>query len=550
MITFEGLEENFKFIVLDVEAQASTTRQFLMEPERSLYEKIVSRDDYIDNLKTIIENKCFTTINSDKTLDQDQLNKIRAVQIITVNLERIADFLVNVVRQMGFLEDQAFIHKFDWQVTFDIIEQCLAQILPAIERGDMAKALSICKSEYDIDRLYKEAFDAIMKELSTGRQAQNLVTVLFIFRYFERIGDSLLNVGEAIIFSIIGERIKIEQFDALKRTLMMSGFGDSLAGIDFKGIWGTRSGCRIGKVERHLPKSAAKDRQSSIYKEGALEKIVKERENIARWQSLFPGLVSEIFGYNEDEAEGKGSILVEFLSGCTLDEVVLSAAEDVLGNALFVLEQTVRHTWGSTMVAAPVKTDYIGQLRSRSESVRQVHPQFWRPGLTLGSAAARSSEQLLTQCQALETTLPAPFSVFTHGDFNINNIVYNHETQQVHYIDLYRSRDYDYLQDVSTFLVSNFRTPVFDGVRERIDKVIGQFYLFAATFAAEHGDATFEARLAFALARSFYTSTRFELHYKFAREMYHRSMYLLETIAAHGGGNWEAFVLPKDILYL
>jgi phosphate uptake regulator len=552
MITFEGLDENFKFIVLDVEAQARTTRQFIVEPKRSLYEKIVSRDDYIDNLKTIIENKCFAKINSDKSLDSDQINKIRSVQTTCVNLERIADFLVNVARQMGFLEDQAFIHRFDWRTIFDIIETSLASILQAYERADMAKALAICKAEHDIDRLYKEAFDAIMKELATGRQTQNLVTVLFIFRYFERIGDSLLNIGEAVIFSIIGERIKIEQFDALKRTLLKSGFGDSLAGIDFKGIWGTRSGCRIGKVDRQAP-GAAKDRQSSIYKEGALEKIAKERENITRWQSLFPGLVSEVYGYNEEEGdsdENKASILVEFLPGCTLDEVVLAADEEVLHNALFVLEQTVRHTWTATLVPGSIKTDYIGQLRARIETVRQVHPEFWRLSMKMGEAGVKSSEDLLSGCQAVEARLIAPFSVFTHGDFNINNVVYNHETQQVHYIDLYRSRDYDYLQDVSTFLVSNFRIPVFGRERERIDRTIAQFLGFAAAFAAEHQDATFEARLAFALARSFYTSTRFELKFKFAKEMFHRSVFLLEKLLAHNGEGFESFSFPKEILYL
>lgn len=552
MLTFEGIDENFKFIVKDVDAQARTARSFIEAPDADLYRKIASRDDYIDNLKTIIENKCFARINADKNLDIRQINKIRAIQVICVNLERIADFIVNIVRQMGFLDDQNFIHRYAWAESFDVIQESLALIPGAFRKENMSKALTICKAENDLDRLYKESFDRIMAELGAGRDIQNLITVLFIFRYFERIGDSILNIGEAIIFSIIGERIKIEQFDALQRTLSKSGFGESVAEIDFQAIWGTRSGCRIGRVGR--PDDAegrSRDRQSSIYKEGDLQKIRREKANTERWKSLFPGLVADVFGFHEDEEEGKGAMLVEFLQGCTLDEVVLSGEEEFMRNALFVLEQTLRHVWTETLRPGPFATGYIAQLRARLDGVLQMHPEFRREPQAFGSKTSPSTEELLCDCDAAEKELAAPFTVFVHGDFNINNIVYNHETQQARFIDLYRSKDYDYIQDAATFLVSNFRMPIFTAPqRARIDLTIELFHGFVGGFAQERDDKTWQARLALALARGFYTSTRFELHYRFAREMYNRSTFLLEKLSAFRGQDWETFRLPSNILYL
>jgi phosphate uptake regulator len=549
MITFEGLDENFKFIVFEVENQARSTQKFMDAPSRKRYAKITSRDDYIDNLKTIIENKCYSRIHLDHSLDKRRLNKIRAIQVICVNLEKIADYFVNIVKQMQYLDDQSFVQRYDYTEVFEIMLSRLGAILDAYHKEDMSKALYICKAEPMLDDVYKVRFDRVMNEMGMGRDAQSLVTVLFIFRYFERVGDALLNIGEAIIFSLLGERIKIEQFEALQQTLSKSGFSDSFSDIDFSAIWGTRSGCRIGKVEqREAELTPEEKKQGSIYKEGNLEKIRKERESIQRWKQLFPDLVADIYGFHEDA--DKGSMLVEFLNGCTLDEVILSGDDELISNALFILENTVLETWTKTMVELPIKTNYMWQIQSRLEGVLQTHPEFWRTPKSLGGSEVHSTEDLLSACADAEDELQAPFSVFIHGDFNINNVVYNHEAQQIHYIDLYRSRDFDYLQDASVFLISNFRMPLFDrDHRDRINAVIKQFYGFIREFAQRHGDRTVQARLAFALARSFYTSTRFELNHKFAKEMYNRSMFLLEKIHQYRGGAWEQFSLPEDVLY-
>lgn len=550
MITFEGLDENFKFIVLEVENQARSTNRFMDSPSRKRHSKITNRDDYIDNLKTIIENKCYSRIHSDKSLGQVQINKIRAIQVMCVNLEKIADYFVNIVKQMRYLDDQSFVKKYDYAEVFEIIYGRLESILDAFHNENMSKALDICKAEPQLDDVYKIRFDRIMNEIGMGRDAQSLITMLFIFRYFERVGDALLNIGEAIIFSMLGERIKIEQFDALQQTLVKSGFSDSFADIDFQAIWGSRSGCRIGKVEQRDEDELTPEERThgSIYKEGSLDKIRKEYESIQRWQKTFPSLVADIYGFHEEG--DKGAMLVEFLNGCTLDEVVLSGEDEFVRNALFIFESTVLETWTTTLERLPVKTNYIRQVQQRLSGVLQTHPEFWRTPQSLGRAEVRSTEELLKECRELENELEAPFSVFIHGDFNVNNVVYNHEAQQVHYIDLYRSRDFDYIQDASVFLISNFRMPLFDAEhRKRLNNVISQFYGFVKGFALKHEDPTFEARMAFALARSFYTSTRFELNFQFAKEMYNRAMFLLEKIHHFRGGDWEHFALPEDILY-
>ncbi len=544
MITFESLEENLKFLVLEVESQVTLTFRLLNDADLDLLEKISAKDDYVDNLKTIIENECFSRLHGFAGKDPEDVKIIRAAQTIAVNLERIADFCVNIARQTEYMIEFTQLHQSNFQEMFALIQDSTKHILPALQKRDLSGALRICRSEQELDVLYKENFDWIMARLRTGHYIEDLITTLFIFRYLERIGDSLLNVGEALIFAATGERIKIEQFDALKEVLARAGQKGPLSGAEFKAIWGSRSGCRIGRVGMAENES---DPAQGIYKEGIKVKIRKEKENIERWEKIMPGLAPRILGYQENT--DKATLLVEFLPGRTLDAVILGNDEKTLKRAMLALEETLAEVWQRTLNPRPVPTNYMGQLKARLGTVRRVHPGFLRMWKAIDNLEIRSSEDLIDHCAAIEHTHPAPFGIQIHGDFNANNIIFNADSGHINYIDFYRSQEADYIQDASVFLVSNFRMPVFEpSLRQRLNRVIRWFFEFSAGFARDHGDACFELRMALALARSFYTSTRFELNQDFAHDMFTRAHYLMEKVLDHPGPG-ATFRLEREVLF-
>ncbi|MFZ3046181.1 MAG: phosphate uptake regulator PhoU, partial [Desulfatirhabdiaceae bacterium] len=269
ILKIDEIRENFKFLSIEISGQVQATAELLNHPSARIFNKICSRDDYIDNLKTSVENACFSRIHSAGPLDTEEINTIRSIHIICVNLERIADFCVNIARQLEYLSEPGFIHRFDYHSMMVEIERNVSGILREFDTRSLSGALDICRSEYRLDQLYKVEFDRIMVELNEGRSAQNLVTTLFIFRYLERIGDSLLNIGEALLFLIVGEKIKIHQFEALQKTLTASGYSGEFSEIDFKSIWGSRSGCRISLITQ---KDTTREKAQGIFKEGNLDK--------------------------------------------------------------------------------------------------------------------------------------------------------------------------------------------------------------------------------------------------------------------------------------
>jgi phosphate uptake regulator len=551
MPTLPAIIDNTRFLVTEVQEQVKLTCGLLNEINRDLMEKIAAKDDYIDNLKTTVENLCFSRIHSDAHVDEEEANAVRSLHVICVNLERIADFCVNIGRQTDYMSDAAFIHDYDYQTMFTVIQEGLSRIIPVFDHRNLSGALDLCKMENRLDGLYKESFDRIMGEMRRKDDIQNLITVLFIFRYLERVGDSLLNIGEALIFSIIGDRIKIRHFEALQQTLSDSGFQGNLTDIDFNSIWGSRSGCRIGRVDSKHPvrqgEEDSRQKAQGLFKEGSRRKIEKERESIRQWETIYPGIAPRVFGFYEKG--DTASMLVEFLSGCTLEQVILTEEEELLANVIFVFEQTLEEIWEGTLTGGSAPIDYMKQLAARLDAIYRVHPGLRRPERRIDDLHILSSDDLIDRCTRIEASIEAPFSIFIHGDFNVNNIIYSHDRQRINYIDLYRSKMADYIQDASVFLISNFRLPAFEtALRDRINRVIDHFFNRFSAFARRHGDGGFDARMTLALARSFYTSSRFELNYTFAREMYLRSQFLMEKLVAHQG-DWESYQLPRRILF-
>jgi len=542
MISFETLDENFTFLLVEVESQVKRTCKLLDAADPDLFDKIISRDDTIDNLNTTIENKCFAKINRSRS--GKEIDYLRSVHVIGVNLERIADCCVNIARQTKFLNDLDLLHKLNHADHFDAIRDGLSKIQIVLDARQLAGAIKICQAESKLDRMYKNTFRWIMARLRDGHRIEDLMTTLFIFQYLERIGDYLLNIGEALIFAVLGERIKIEQFKSLQGLSTNSKQGDTPELFDYEGIWGSRSGCRIGRIST---RETSGKPTLGIFKEGPRSKILKEKNNLDYWHKITPGLAPRVVNHQENSASA--ALLVEFLPGMTLDEIILTADAGTIQNSVTALQETITTVWQKTRRPGSIRTDYIDQIYARLDSVYRIHPGFQRPLMHIQTVRVESSDALLRACAGIESAIQAPFATFIHGDFNVNNILFNEPTQHINYLDLHRSKEADYVQDVSVFLISNFRIPIFEPqLRQRINWVIHHFFRYFADFAKSNQDTTFELRLALALARSFYTSTRFELNAGFARVMYKRAHYLLEKILCSQASP-DRFRLPADILY-
>ena len=537
-----ALEENLRFLVIEVQKQVARSRAYLSDPTGRSSRSIAGRDDYIDNLKTIIQRRCFSLAAESSEEGGTPLDVLKAVDIIAVNLEHIADYCENIIAQTKYLRTLDPLERQNFAPFFEEVLSGLDQICDAVLDLDLKVATRICRVEPETDRLYKKRLGALLKEIQSGGNASDLVTLIFIYRYLERMGDALLNIGEAVMSACLGERVKIGQFEALEDSLASAGAVP--ADVSLHTMAETRSGCKIDRVDMSQTPIAEK---AVIFKEGSAKKVEAERDGIEAWHKIAPGLAPRIHAFNHDHDHS--SILLEYLDGWTFDKYLLNGTEEELDSALSRLCKTLDDIWSKTREDGPVAANFVQQMKDRMNEVYSVHPEFRSESSSIGSLEIASFDRLIDRASEFESGLSAPFSVFIHGDFNVDNIIFDRASDDLHFIDLHRSRRTDYLQDVSVFLVSNFRLRVpRDNTRKRIKKVTLAFYEFAKGFAERQGDKTFQLRLALGIARSMATSSRFILDSHFARTLYLRSRYMLELIGHADPAHPEKFEIPTDAL--
>ena len=480
--------------------------------------------------------------------DDPDVDRFKAFDVVSQNLERIADFCEDIVDQVQHVESPEVLGQHDFAPFYDEVVAALDRVDQALFGRKVEVALQICRSEHKLDQLYARAFRRTIGCIEESGEAQTQVTALFIYHYFERMGDALLNVGEAVISSCLGERLKISRFWALEDSLEDS-LGDggrhSRGGdVSLAPMADTRSGSRISRIEGDAIRAARS--RAVILKEGRPSKLDKERRNIERWHEIMPGLAPRVHSFHEHG--DRSATLFEYLPGQTFEELLLVGQRDELDTALKLLFETLTALWEKTREDRPVCARFLHQLKRRMPDVLAVHPEFRRPRHAIGGVAVRSFAELLEEALPALDDIAAPFSVFIHGDFNVDNVIHDSPTGKVRFIDLHRSTMMDYVQDVSVFLVSNYRLQALEQpLRSRLNHVLEQMYEFARGFAETAGDTTFDARLCLGVARSMASSTRFVLDPEMAKEMFFRARYLIEQMVNRREEELSDFAIPMEV---
>jgi len=542
-----NIRENLRFLLAESGSQVSNLRTYFREPANSLAKRILDRGGYAYNLKLRIHESCLERIARIRKMDDSDVASLRALESIATDLDRLTELCRDCIQQMEQMQDRGCLRPEAYRSMLDGMTRAIGRIEPAIRNSDTPLALKIGRIKPRLDRACQKLRKQYTGDLKRSRKAtEDLIAALLVSHCIEQMGDTLLNISEAVISVNLGHVVNSDRYHSLQTSMEHLGVEETNRGLVIEPIAETRSGSAISGI---TTQDSEDDGYVAIFKDGEKRKLKEERQGLENWHEIYPGLAPRILSYHKRRQSA--ALLIEHLAGLTFENILLHESRGLLRETLGRLNQTLESVWRETHTKKPVCANYMRQLARRLDDVYSIHPEFRQGDIRLCGRQIPAFNSLLKQALAREAQLCAPFSVYIHGDFNVDNIIYDPVEKRINFIDLHRSRYMDYVQDVSVFMVSNYRLQILDlPLRRRILQLTRDFYRFSADFADKSGDRTFEIRLALGLARSFITSTRFILDKSLARAMFMRSRYLLEQVLATESGQEKSFRVPVREIFV
>lgn len=539
------IRDNLRFLVVEVGSQLSHLENYFETASPSVARRILDRSGYAYNLKQRIHSSCLTQLSRSGKSEGGHI-ALRSLESIASDLDRISEHCRECVHQMAYIRRHQHLDHTVYADSLRRVVKGIELIEPAMQDNDTDLALKIGRIEQRLDQTYRKHRTNLGKRLKQGKNTDDLITALFMAHGVERMGDALLSISEAIISANLGQPMDIGRYRSLRASVEQLNRDEELSDLVVQPIAETRSGSAISGIS---DADNADEGYVAIFKDGQKAKVKEEREGVESWHEIYPGLAPRILSYHKRGQSA--ALLIEHLAGQTFEQILLHEETELLEETLEQLSRTLLSVWKETRSKESVAAGFTRQLSKRLGDVYGIHPEFELGPQQVCGRKQISFADLLDKAKAYEKQLPAPFSVYIHGDFNVDNIIYDPLERKINFIDLHRSRYMDYVQDVSVFMVSNYRLQVLDApLRRRIMSVACEFYRFARKFADKSGDRTFELRLALGLARSFATSTRFILDKSLARAMFLRARYLIERVLETKPGKAERFRLPIEEIFI
>lgn len=177
--------------------------QVLLDLDLAAAQSLIEGDDEIDALTLDIEERCFTILARQQPMAGDMRAVVTAIRL-TSEIERSGDLMVNVAKAArrlygtpippglrGLLEAMGTEAVRLYQLAMD-----------AYGQGDATIAAAIDDMDDRLDQLHKDYVQAIL-ELDAP-DVQVAVQLALIGRYYERIGDHAVNIGQRVQYMVTG----------------------------------------------------------------------------------------------------------------------------------------------------------------------------------------------------------------------------------------------------------------------------------------------------------------------------------------------------------
>lgn len=178
----------------------------LIDVENELVRReVYNLEEEIDSMENLIQSDCLRMIVEQQPVASDLRTITAALKMIT-DLERIGDQARDIAEVTKNLN-----HKYDFE-DIDGIEKManattkiVKESVDSFVNKDLEAAKTIREKDDIVDNLFVELRNKLTKHIEEGHpDSANIVDLIIIIKYLERIADHAVNISEWVIFSIEG----------------------------------------------------------------------------------------------------------------------------------------------------------------------------------------------------------------------------------------------------------------------------------------------------------------------------------------------------------
>ena len=205
-----------------IEEQIRNAIQSLEQIDPQLAQKVINRDEDVNDLETLIEEECSLFIAKRAPQAKDLRNVLMMLRMSN-DLERMGDESSKIAEATIRINETSRITKpkiKSIKKIADLVLVMLKKSLDAFGRLDTTEVVEILEEDKEVD----EEYHSHMRELLTfmmedPRTISNSLELIFVSKALERIGAHIKNISQAIVYTVKGRNVAHASIKEIKRTI-------------------------------------------------------------------------------------------------------------------------------------------------------------------------------------------------------------------------------------------------------------------------------------------------------------------------------------------
>lgn len=200
-----------------VEKQVQDAVTALLDGDTGLAERVVDNDNQVNEMQIRLDEEC-TRVLARRQPAASDLRLVLAVIRAASDLERIGDEASKIARNaIGLVEADNGSRGFvEVRLISEHVRKMVRDALTSFARFDTELALKVVHEDEQVDSEYQSAMRSLMTfMMEDARVISPVLSVMWILRALERIGDHANNLAEYVVYLVKGLDIRHTDPDEL-----------------------------------------------------------------------------------------------------------------------------------------------------------------------------------------------------------------------------------------------------------------------------------------------------------------------------------------------